>query len=234
MNDLKVRRLCLRPEPAGPDQVGGVPAGCGRGEGVPAAPAVRVCENGRQDLPVQPEQGTAAPKNSSNCKVPYKIDSSTRRPCHGRTCPTRSATSRSSRQPGGLGELRTYAAHRSLAARLRRQGDERDGRRPEPDRLDRRLRRPRQLPRRLLRHLQRAVRFRNNQIFNILQKARTNTDQAKRAKLYEQANRIIMNYLPADSVRAHEPGARVQEPGEATSPARSRSSRSPIVSVGGI
>ncbi|MBA3717165.1 MAG: ABC transporter substrate-binding protein [Actinobacteria bacterium] len=39
--------------------------------------------------------------------------------------------------------------------------------------------------------------FHNNQIFNILQKARTETDQAKRVKLYEQANKIIMNYLPA-------------------------------------
>jgi peptide/nickel transport system substrate-binding protein len=38
--------------------------------------------------------------------------------------------------------------------------------------------------------------FHNNQIFNILQKARTETDQSKRTKLYEQANRIIMKYLP--------------------------------------
>ena len=38
--------------------------------------------------------------------------------------------------------------------------------------------------------------FHNNQIFNILQKARTKTNQAKRIKLYEQANKIIMNYLP--------------------------------------
>ena len=39
--------------------------------------------------------------------------------------------------------------------------------------------------------------FHNNQIFNILQKARTETDQSKRTKLYEQANKIIMKYLPA-------------------------------------
>jgi peptide/nickel transport system substrate-binding protein len=38
--------------------------------------------------------------------------------------------------------------------------------------------------------------FHNNQIFNILQKARTETNQAKRTKLYEQANKIIMKYLP--------------------------------------
>jgi peptide/nickel transport system substrate-binding protein len=39
--------------------------------------------------------------------------------------------------------------------------------------------------------------FRNSQIFNILQKARTQTNQAVRTKLYQQANKIIMNYLPA-------------------------------------
>jgi len=39
--------------------------------------------------------------------------------------------------------------------------------------------------------------FHNNQIFNILQKARTETNQAKRTKLYVQANKIIMKYLPA-------------------------------------
>jgi peptide/nickel transport system substrate-binding protein len=39
--------------------------------------------------------------------------------------------------------------------------------------------------------------FHNSKIFNILQRARTETNQAKRATLYKQANQIIMNYLPA-------------------------------------
>jgi peptide/nickel transport system substrate-binding protein len=38
--------------------------------------------------------------------------------------------------------------------------------------------------------------FHNSKIFNILQKARTEINQAKRVKLYQQANKIIMNYLP--------------------------------------
>jgi peptide/nickel transport system substrate-binding protein len=39
--------------------------------------------------------------------------------------------------------------------------------------------------------------FHNNQIFKILDQARTQTNQAKRIKLYNKANQIIMNYLPA-------------------------------------
>ena len=38
--------------------------------------------------------------------------------------------------------------------------------------------------------------FRNAKIFNILAKARTETNQAKRIPLYQKANRIIMQYLP--------------------------------------
>jgi peptide/nickel transport system substrate-binding protein len=38
--------------------------------------------------------------------------------------------------------------------------------------------------------------FHNNKIFKILDRARTETNQAKRVKLYQQANKIIMNYLP--------------------------------------
>ena len=49
----------LRPEPRGPDQLGGVPARRRGGEGVPAAPAVRMVAEG-QDLLVQPEQGRSS------------------------------------------------------------------------------------------------------------------------------------------------------------------------------
>lgn len=38
--------------------------------------------------------------------------------------------------------------------------------------------------------------FRNNQIFSLLQKGRAEPNQAKRIKIYQKVNEVIMNYLP--------------------------------------
>ena len=53
--------------------------------------------------------------------------------------------------------------------------------------------------------------FDNPAIFNILKKARAETDLDKRIALYKQANNMIMRLPAGRPVRPHEPGARVPE-----------------------
>jgi len=76
--------------------------------------------------------------------------------------------------------------------------------------------------------------FRNAKIFNILQKARTETNQAKRTKLYQQANRIIMNYLPAVPYAHTSPALGFRKTVKGYKPSPVSLEPFSIVSVGGV
>ena len=52
--------------------------------------------------------------------------------------------------------------------------------------------------------------FKNPELFNLLDQAEHETDVAARKALYEDANRMIMDFLPGVPVRAHQAGTRVQ------------------------
>ena len=76
--------------------------------------------------------------------------------------------------------------------------------------------------------------FHNNQIFNILQKARTETNQAKRTVLYQQANKIIMNYLPGIPYAHTSPALGFKKSVKGYTPSPVSLEPFALVSVGGL
>jgi peptide/nickel transport system substrate-binding protein len=76
--------------------------------------------------------------------------------------------------------------------------------------------------------------FHNNQIFNILQKARTITNQAARTKLYIKANQIIMKYLPGIPYAHTSPALGFKKSVRGYKPSPVSLEPFAIVSVGGV
>ena len=120
--------------------------------------------------------------------------------------------------------FKVIAAQRSVEAGLRRQRQRGQGRRPEPDRLDRRLRRPRQLRRHVLPDADRTQ-FglrRTPEIFNTPRRGR-DRDRPGEARASCTRRRTADHELPAGrAVRAHaSPRSRSRRTSRATSRARS-------------
>jgi len=76
--------------------------------------------------------------------------------------------------------------------------------------------------------------FRNSKIFNILQRARTETVQSKRVKMYQQANKIIMDYLPAVPYAHTSPALGLRKSVKGYKPSPVSLEPFSIVSVGGV
>jgi len=76
--------------------------------------------------------------------------------------------------------------------------------------------------------------FHNSQITNILQKARTETNQAQRTKLYVKANQMIMTYLPGVPYAHTSPALGFKKTVKGYKPSPVSLEPFALVSVGGI
>jgi peptide/nickel transport system substrate-binding protein len=76
--------------------------------------------------------------------------------------------------------------------------------------------------------------FRNAKIFNLLDKGRTETNQAKRTKIYQQANKVIMDYLPAVPYAHTSPALGFQKNVKGYRPSPVSLEPFSIVTVGGV
>ena len=164
------------------------------GDAVHAAVALGLCGR-RHRVPVRPGEGeVAAPAGRRPDAARDRLLVPDRRLAAVHARPE--AELRGLRGQPEQVRLQGRAAQRAVEPRLPGRGAGRQGRAPAPARLDGRLRRPGQLHRHLLPAADRPVRLHERRAHAKLDEAETETDEAKRTTLYQEANRMIMDFLP--------------------------------------